>query len=291
MKNSKGSSATGPITGNGNSHERVSFSLSGRSPELDRRTNAYRDDVADLSLAGKVLAHYYAVPMHRSITVASANLFEEQSLDAQLGSQLLFGEAFAVVDMTDGWSWGFGLHDHYVGYLETAALGAPSPASHIVIEHGVEIDGIGEIPLASRVTDDIAASLGKAARPLHAVSGDPLAIAESFVGSPYLWGGRTRAGIDCSGLVQVAFALAGHGLPRDSDQQLEAIDNDVAEQEMRRGDIVFFPDHVGLLADSETLLHATRHHGAVVAEPLTDVVARISDEHERPIIGLKRISG
>lgn len=264
--------------------------MTGPSLGLDPRTHAYRDDVADMALAGKILAHYYAIPKIKSIVVPVADLYKEQAKDAELGSQLFHGERFAVVDMTDGWSWGYGLHDHYVGYLQTEALGDEVDATHIVTAPRLDISGIGELPMGSRITAAQAEGHGDAARPIGETAPDAVAIAEAFLDAPYLWGGRTTAGIDCSGLVQLAWSLAGHDLPRDSDLQLDALTGDIPEGgDLKRGDIIFFPNHVGLMADAETLLHATQHHGKVVTEPLADVIARIAEEHDQVVTGRKRI--
>ncbi len=225
------------------SAEPVSFALEGRSLGLDPRTHAYRDDVADMALAGKVLAHYYAIPNIRGVAAPMADLYKQPDEESELGSQLLFGHRFAVVDMTDGWSWGYGLDDRYVGYVRTSNLGEPTEASHVVAALSATLDGIGDVPMGSLLTAKQAAGLGDAALEIGDTLPDPVATAEKFADTPYLWGGRTSAGIDCSGLVQIAWAMAGHQLPRDSDLQLAALDTDIAEGDaLQRGDIVFFPN-------------------------------------------------
>lgn len=236
-------------------NKRRTFALAGRSAKLDRRVNAYRSDIADIALADRVFAPYYAVPVVRETVADVADLYKSPSDDSELGSQLLQGETFAVLDSVDGWSWGYATRDHYVGYVRDSALG-----------------GIAEpAPVAG--------------------DADMTSAAETLLDAPYLWGGRSPAGIDCSGLVQFALAAAGIGAPRDSDLQLETLGADIAESEnLQRGDLIFFPDHVGIMADAERLIHATCHWGKVVIEPLADVVARIAVEHPVPVIGRRRIA-
>ena len=119
----------------------------------------------------------------------------------------------------------------------------------------------------------------------------PVAVAEAFLGAPYRWGGRGGAGIDCSGLVQVALGACGIAVTGDTDMQREA-PGDLLPVEARllRGDIVHFPGHVGLMVDEERLIHANAHWMAVIIEPLADVVARLTPKYDRPILCRRRIT-
>lgn len=236
------------------------------------------------------------------------DLREAPSRQARLGSQLLRGEVFAELESEGGWSWGYGVHDHYVGYIETEALGDDSEPTHVVAvclapvyaqpdEHAASIGerSIGE-RVAARPSEAFMAVEGGYVRaadllPIGERVADPVAIAERLVGTPYLWGGRSGFGIDCSGLVQLAHAFAGIAAPRDSDQQQQALGALLAEDEPhRRGDLVFFPNHVGMMRDADSLLHATHHHGATVAEPLADVIARIGRDHVQPVLARRRVA-
>ena len=109
---------------------------------------------------------------------------------------------------------------------------------------------------------------------------DFVSVAERFVGVPYAWGGKTRLGVDCSGLVQVAMQAAGHVCPRDSDMQQAEVGEEVPIHErldnLQRGDLVFWKGHVGIMTDAFLLLHANAHHMAVVLEPLNTAVDRIT---------------
>ncbi|WP_298019195.1 NlpC/P60 family protein [uncultured Parasphingopyxis sp.] len=286
---------------------RVRFALAGPSENLDPRINAYRADIADMALAGRIFAHYYAHPSVRQCIVPHAPLHEGPDRESTMTSELLFGEGFAVIDRTKDWVWGFCTHDHYVGYLPADAIGEADAPDHIVVvaktaahlspdmtadthaalTMGARLSGsasgnwletsLGFVPLA-----DLAA--------LETTESDPVTVAEQLIETPYLWGGRGAAGIDCSGLVQIALGLFGTEAPRDSDMQMASLGEPLADDAvLKRGDIVFFPDHVGWMADPETLLHAAHHHGKVVYEPLEDVVARIGQEHDRPVLARKRL--
>jgi cell wall-associated NlpC family hydrolase len=126
--------------------------------------------------------------------------------------------------------------------------------------------------------------------PLDATEDDPVAVAERLVGSPYRWGGRGAEGVDCSGLVQRAFELAGIAAPRDSDMQREQLGEMLPDGvALERGDLVFFPGHVGLMVDGERLIHANAYWMTTMIEPLADLVARLAPTHERPVLARKRI--
>lgn len=284
---------------------RSSFSLSGPSITLDLRVHAVRGDLADIALAGQLFAPHYARPVSMRCTVPSTMLLDAPSADGKAISQLLFGEEFMVVDNSGGWAWGYCRQDHYVGYLPERALAMPEgkPLGTVTVrsaslfaapDNGSAV--VGELPMGS-----VAFGTADGAF-VHTLLGyvhdgaldgrfaDHAAVAEGLIDTPYVWGGRTSDGIDCSGLVQLALALTGTSAPRDSDQQQDAIGREIpGGAPLQRGDLVFFPGHVGIMADAETLLHATMHYGKVVAEPLADVVARFAAEHPTAILARKRI--
>lgn len=285
------------------------FGLSGTSQAFDPRVVAIRPDLADIAVAGQHFAPHYAAPMMRSGVLPAASLRAEPSAEADQTSELLFGEGFALLDLTGGWAWGYSLADHYVGYLAADALGAPIAPTHRVraaeaILHSAPdaaSGGSAILPRGALVMGEVQGEWLATAHgflPLAALEDpatrypDAAAVAEELIDAPYAWGGRTAKGIDCSGLVQFAWSLAGVRLPRDSDLQLAALgsDKDVDPSALARGDLVFFPGHVGIMADATTIIHASRRWMAVKAEPLADVIARsAAKDHDPPVSGYKRL--
>lgn len=199
--------------------------------------NAARRDLADIALAGRWFAPHYAVP---ETMAGTSGVDIVESPGGKRISQLLPSETFSVVETSGGWAWGYGDHDRYVGYVRADAL---------------------------------VSATGRAAPDLPPAGADVVTIAEHFLDMPYLWGGRGIGGIDCSGLAQIAYGRAGIQLPRDSDQQAALGTADVPA-ELRRGDLVFFPDHVVMMTGPADAIHASGHHMKVVTETLASIVAR-----------------
>ena len=231
--------------------------------------------------------------MPRSVRAPYAAVRVAGNAEARAESQLLHGEGFAVLDISGGFGWGYCAHDHYVGYVDAEALGDPIEATHIVTARAallfadadVKAPVLATLPMGARLSgaesgDFVATDEGVVHRrhlsPLGAVEGDAASFAERLIGAPYRWGGRGGDGIDCSGLVQLCHAMAGHALPRDSDMQREGAGEVIeAGQSAKRGDLLFFKDHVGMLIDGEHLIHANSHTMTVAVEPLAQVKARI----------------
>lgn len=283
--------------------------------ELDRRINAYRPDLADARLESKVTAERFVDGKIMRIATASAPLLQKPSAGSAQDSEALFGEAVRMFDERDGWAWIQLLRDGYVGYVPTAAL-APdtgkepthrviAPATLAFAREDIKSTARHTLPLNSLIDvlpePQVAGTLlpdsdklsqlidgsyivRKHIAPTTEYRSDFVEVAEAFVGSPYMWGGCTRNGIDCSGLVQMALLAAGSACPRDSDQQREELGMDVTEQVavsaakfegLRRGDLMFWAGHVGILIDGERMLHANAYHMATTIERVTEAVARI----------------
>lgn len=269
---------------------------------LDPRLHAYRADLADARLRGRVEAARFVAGGPRTVVAASAPLKRTPRTDAGLDSEVLRGERFVVFEEGgEGWSWGQLETDGYVGYVPTDALSAEVPPSTHRVEAlrtyvypgpDMKLPPLSLLSFGGRVAcDDEATTRGTPYRrlaggegwivastvePVAAPrAGDFVAVAERFLNTAYLWGGRTSVGLDCSALVQLSLMAAGIAAPRDTDLQEQAVGALVTDEARRRGDLVFWPGHVGMMIDGEYLLHANGHHMATVIEPLATVVGRI----------------
>lgn len=284
-----------------------SFGLTGPSRPLDPRTNAHRRDLAEIALAGRWFASHYARPQSYRCILPSAMIHGAPSASVTAVTQLLHGETFQLLDRSGRWAWGFCDHDHYVGYVASDALGlAPAPTHRVVVPQALAFTqaaikaevaaryAIGALLRGEEAGDFLRTDRGFIHRrhlaAIDARDADAAAVAERLVGLPYLWGGRGDGGIDCSGLVQVALAFSGIASPRDSDQQRAELGRELDDGEtLRRGDLVFFPGHVGLMVDEARLVHANAWWMGVTIEPLANVVARVAGADARPVLARKRI--
>ena len=263
---------------------------------LDPRINAFRPELAAKQLQGQVEARHFVDGIRHEVIEAQTPLRRQPAHDARLDSEALLGEAIMVYETTDeGWAWGQLDADGYVGWLSANALGPPgATATHKVVATrtlafpgpDIKLPPLAALPLGARVAivrqDErfaISASglyLPAAhVAPVKAREPDFVAVAERFLGVPYLWGGKTVLGIDCSGLVQVALQAAGFHCPRDSDLQELTVGKLASLSDLRRGDLLYWKGHVAIARDGNTLLHANAHHMAVASEPVANALTRI----------------
>lgn len=210
--------------------------------------------------------------------------------------QLQLGAKVMVYDCFDGMSFVQSEADGYVGYIKDTALRAPSQVTHRVISratHAYERPdmkstdqlwlGMGcQLETVAEVDGFLETTVGYVPKQhlaqLGLLSFDPVAVAESLLGTPYLWGGNSALGIDCSGLVQMAYQLCGWPCPGDSDMQEAELGQTVTDGTYQRGDLLFWKGHVAFVRDAETLLHANAFHMAVALEPLEDALIRIEQQ-------------
>jgi cell wall-associated NlpC family hydrolase len=287
---------------------------------LDPRITPARPDLAADHLRGLVAATRFVAGTVREVADAQAPVRRTPSPDAEQDTEALRGELVTVYeDNGEGWCWGQLAGDGYVGWLPANALRPPGPApTHRVAvlrtlefsRPSIKAPPLAALSLGCRVAmapraDEAGGNAdGKLMRlasggyvpawhlaAIGTTQPDFVAVAERFAGVPYLWGGKTSLGIDCSGLVQVALAAAGIACPRDSDMQGRAFASlpavDIAA--LRRGDLIFWTGHVAIACDERTLIHANAFHMAVAVEPMADAVDRIQRAGSE-IVAIRRIT-
>jgi cell wall-associated NlpC family hydrolase len=278
--------------------------LSGPRPRLDARAHVFRGDFADVALAGELSAHNYVAPLPMRCTVPRTPVRKAGDAAATAVSELLWGEDFDLFDVSGGWGFGRSAADRYTGWVAMAALAEPgaepthrisAPVAPVFSAADIKAPVLMELPFGARVAGEpgekfLALAGGGFVHLRHAAPppATPIDVARLFTGTPYLWGGRTPLGVDCSGLVQAALTTTGTPCPRDSDQQLAALGTAVAFEDRAAGDLIFFPGHVGILAARDRLFHANAHWMTTVEEPLDDVIARlVAAGVETPVTGVR----
>ena len=259
----------------------------------DPRISLARPDLADAQLEGLVRAERFEVVRRQQCGVLVAPIRKSAGEDAEQQDQLLFGEGFDVLEETGDWAWGQARRDGYVGWVRTQALAAPTTPTHWVRalrtigfsrpdlkSAPVGMVSMNALVTAAAQTNGFVAA-GEAGWIFKAhlsrigeVATDPAAVAERYLGAPYLWGGRDSLGLDCSGLIQQALYACGRGCPRDTDQQMAAF-GQTQFGDLRRGDLVFWRGHAAMMLDRERIIHANAHHMAVAIEPLAGAIERI----------------
>lgn len=261
--------------------------------------------VAAAHLQGQVQAERYVTGRPRRVAVPVADLLRAPGGARE--RQVLWGAEVTAYDEDGGWAFVQAARDGYVGYLPAAAL-APAraathqvavPATHLYAEANLKSPDLHHLSFGAQVTVTAEhprfweTPEGFVPRPhLRPVSehfDDPAEVARLHLGVPYLWGGNSILGIDCSGLVQAALLACGIACPGDSDMQLAALGEDATGLPPQRGDLWFWKGHVAMLADPQTLIHANGHRMATAFEPLEAAIARIEAQGEGPVTGCKRL--
>ena len=279
--------------------------LAGPRPRLDPRRWIAQPDLVEIDLAGQVAAARYVAPVAMQAAVPRTAMRKAGDAGSVAVSELLAGEGFDVFEIAARWAFGRSIADAYVGWVRADALVPRADAARVMVTARVapvfaatdiKAPVVMELPFGARVAGQagerfFACDAGFVHnRHLAAAPSTPIEVARLFSGAPYLWGGRTPLGVDCSGLVQAALAACGVAAPRDSDQQRDGLGVAVDFVARGAGDLVFFPGHVGILATRDWLLHANAHWMATVEEPLADVIARLQVAGvAEPVTGVRRV--
>lgn len=282
----------------------------------DRRSLRSNGTVAHRSLQGAVQAERFTDGEQAHVTAIVTDLCPRPK--GPRDRQLLRGEAFTILDIVDGWLFGFAEKDGYVGWVDGSAFAphssAPTqrianPRSYAKTTPGLkEMGAVTPLPYGARFRvigaadgwAEIEWSTGTIPsnrfvpaghlRPLTEYASDPAYEAEKLIGTPYLWGGNSSFGLDCSGLVQAALTACGLPCPGDSDQQEAQLGTTLPDTAApQRGDLYFWKGHVAMATDANTLIHANAHHMAVAYEPITNAITRIAAQGDGPVTSRRRL--
>ena len=281
--------------------------------KLDPRLHAYRPDLADEALRGQVEASRFVRGSLKRIVAPVAALYKIPDTLSERQSECLFGEDVKVFEEKNGFCWVQAQQDGYVGYIEQSKIGSignhPThrvnvPRTFQYRDADLRSPMISPLSMGSRISvvgeaetrDTHYAKLDNGSfvvfnhiTPVSTVEDDYVTIAESFIHTPYLWGGKSGLGIDCSGLVQLALMMTGRTVLRDTDMQQATIGKDIApENGLQRGDLVFWKGHVAIMVDSGTLIHANGASMDVRKENLDHAIERIAKNHSVPT-GYRRL--
>ncbi|HHI89057.1 MAG TPA: NlpC/P60 family protein [Hellea balneolensis] len=282
----------------------------------DRRITPWREDLAAVHLQGVVEVKHYNEPARHQVVLPVVPLHRRPAAASGLETQLLFGRLFDVYDVANGWAWGQEVIENgpwvgkgYVGYVPKMALSLPvfvpthrvsAMRAPVFAKPDLKSAIRNSLPLGAKIPleeaeEDYYGFLDQGfvhknhVTEVGITGGDFVSVAEQHIGLPYVWGGISPDGVDCSGLVQTSLRATGRDAPRDADMQERELGKTVCDgAALQRGDLVFWKGHVGIMRDGETLLHANAYHMKVASEPLSEAIDRI-ERKGGPVRAFKRL--
>ena len=275
---------------------------------MDLRLTPANGIVACSTLKGKISHSNFVEAKNYQVNVPFVDLLG--SPDGKRNRQLIYGSKVKYFSAVKGWAFIQNTYDNYVGYVPESTIASETqkthivtaPLAHVFMEPNIKSKNIEILPLAARVSGEVIEngfletelgwiSVSQLKRKTE-LSKDPVEVSKLLQNAPYLWGGNTILGIDCSGLIQISLLLCGIDCPGDSDQQMNTLGQNIdIGSPRKKGDILFWKGHVAWVVNERQILHANAYHMATVIEEANEAIERIKKQDNNNLIAHKRLIG
>ena len=275
---------------------------------MDPRVTPANETVACSTLKGKIKHANFVEAKNYQVNVPFVDLLG--SPDGKRNRQLIYGSKVKYFSAAKGWAFIQNTYDNYVGYVPESTIASETqkthivtaPLAHVFMEPNIKSKNIEILPLAARVSGEVIEngfletelgwiSVSQLKRKTE-LSKDPVEVSKLLQNAPYLWGGNTTLGIDCSGLIQISLLLCGIDCPGDSDQQMNTLGQNIdIGSPRKKGDIIFWKGHVAWALNERQILHANAYHMATVIEEANEAIERIKKQDNNSVIAHKRLIG